>query len=236
MSILEERPLFVICGIPLLITHLLSYFVTDLSQYLSLITANTLITRTYVWNMITCSFFEPSPIKLAVDLVILWISSKHIGRPSVEQFGLFFAFALLSCSVGTSILRFLQFVGSGHESALLVATNGFSGIIQAFLMFSRHSLRSQPLHPKMFQNVTYHFAPTLYALVQVCLRLVGFRSFAQDLSFTVIGMVFSWSYLKFFYKYSEVEPAGDRSDDFTFVGMFPEVSSSLLSTMDLFQH
>lgn len=227
MSILEERPLFVFCGVPLLVAHILVYILIDASQFLSLITANTLITHTYVWNMITCSFFEASPFKLIIDLGILWVSSSHIGKPNIEQFGLYFAFALLACSAGTSILRFLQFVGSGHEQALLVATNGFSGILQACLMYSRHSLRGQPLHPKLFPTITYHYAPTLYASIQIVFRIFGFRSIAQDLTFTIIGMVFSWSYLKFFYKYSDTEPAGDRSDDFTFVGMFPEVQQIL---------
>jgi hypothetical protein len=178
--------------------------------------------------MVSSSFFETSPVKLAVDLIILWFVSKHVGKPNVEQFGLYFAFGILSCSMGTSVIRFIQFVGSGHEQALLVATTGFSGIIQCLLMYTRFILRSQPIHPKMFQNITYHFAPTLYVAIQIIFRIIGFRPFAQDFSFTIIGMVFSWTYLKFFYKHSETEPAGDRSDDFTFVGMFPETVHSVL--------
>lgn len=222
MSIFEERPVAIICGIVLVIFHSLIYFIPDAVQYLSLITANTLITHTYAWNMVTSSFFETSPIKLLLDLIILAFVSKTVGRPNLEQFALFFVFAILSCSMGTSVLRFIQFVGSGHEQALLVSTCGFSGIIQALLMYTRHSLRNQPIHPKMFQNITYHYLPTIYVVIQLVFRLIGFRSFAQDFSFTIIGMVYSWSYLKFFYKYSDSEPAGDRSDDFSFVGMFPE--------------
>jgi hypothetical protein len=228
MSIIEERPLFLICGGLLVGFHCLTYILSDASQNFALIVANTLITHTYVWNMVTSSFFETSPVKLAVDVVILWFVSKHVGKPNVEQFGLYFAFAILSCSMGTSVIRFFQFVSSGHEQTLLAATTGFSGIIQAFLMYTRHVLRSQPIHPKMFPSITYHFAPTLYVAVQIIFRILGFRSFAQDFSFTIIGMIFSWTYLKFFYKHSETEPPGDRTEDFTFVRMFPETIHSVL--------
>lgn len=192
-------------------------------QLFSLITANTLITHTYVWNVVTCCFYETSVVKLFVDLVLLWFLSGHIGIPNIEQFGLYFAFSILTCSIGTSLLCFLRFVGTGHEYPLLAASFGFSGMLITFLMFVRQKLRNQSVHHKYWTSVTYHFAPTLYVASQFTLRLIGLRSFGEDITFTTLSLLYSWSYLKFFYKYSETDAPGDRGDDFSFVGMFPEV-------------
>ena len=70
------------------------------------------------------------------------------------------------------------------------------------------------------------------------LWLIGFRIFAVDLPFSIVAILFSWSYLRFFYNFEyEKVPRfdddgnilspecsfGDSSVEFAFVSMFPEV-------------
>jgi hypothetical protein len=219
---LDDRPLFVWCALPLLVLYVLSIVINDAMTLFSLVTANTLITHTYVWNLVTSSFFEANPFKLGTDLVILWLISKDVGKPNIEQFGLYFVFGILACSIGTSIICFLRFVGTGHEFPLITSTYGFSGVLLSLFMYARHALRGQPLHPHLFPQMTYHYLPTLYIGIQIILRIIGLRIVAMDLSFSCIGLLFSWSYLKFYYRHVDNEPPGDRTDDFNFVGMFPE--------------
>lgn len=65
------------------------------------------------------------------------------------------------------------------------------------------------------------------------LWLIGLKVFAVDLPFSIIAMLFSWSYLRFYFRYDEKFSSdgtslgrtyGDNSEEFAFVGMFPEVS------------
>lgn len=227
-SVKEERTLFLWCAVPILVEYSLNFVLKDCTSTLALIPANTLITHTFVWNLASSSFYESNPLKAGFDVIMLWWISKHVGAPSLEQFGLYFAFSILACSIGTSVLSFLRFVSSGHEYPLISPSYGFGGVLIALMMFARQKLRNQPVHHRFLQFFTYNNVPTVYCGLQLVLALIGLKSFTQDLSFTFISLVFSWSYLKFYYKYNEIDPPGDRSEDFTFVGMFPEVLSHTL--------
>jgi hypothetical protein len=45
---------------------------------------------------------------------------------------------------------------------------------------------------------------------------------ALDLPFTIVALFFCWSYLRFYYRYEDNSPLGNKDDDFAFVRMFPE--------------
>lgn len=228
MNLFEERPLFVYCIGPLLVFFALTFVISDLEAYLSLVTANTLITHTYVWNLVTCSFYESNIFKVGVDIAWLWILSGWIGQPNVEQFGLYFIFTLLACSLGASILCFLQFSLLKSEIPLLTPMYGFNGVIMAMLMYTRQMFKQQAITPR-YPTITFHHLPIVYFTIQLVLYVINFTWFTQDIVFTMIGMLFSWSYLRFYYKFQELESTnsnnsqfGDKSEDFTFVHMFPE--------------
>ena len=73
--------------------------------------------------------------------------------------------------------------------------------------------------------MTYHNSPILFVLFQIICLLVGLPSFAMDVHFSVISLFFCWSYLRFYYRYNDFDPLGDKTEDFSFVHMFPEVRS-----------
>jgi hypothetical protein len=123
--------------------------------------------------------------------------------------------------MGTSIICFARFITTGHEHPLIVGNYGFSGIIIVFLMYVRQSMKHESVVAR-FPSLTYNFLPTLYVSIHVLLTIVGVKSMNSDVLFSLVTLFFSWSYLKFFYKYTEIDPPGDRSEDFTFVAMFPE--------------
>ena len=113
---------------------------------------------------------------------------------------------------------------------------GFNGILMSFLMYARKLYRDQSVHFSV-PAITYNNLPLLLVIVQAITAytpevpyLLELRVFAKDPIFSAISLLFSWSYLRFFFKYSDSIEYGDKSDEFAFVMMFPEVIMSVLSS------
>jgi len=178
--------------------------------------------NTYVWNLVTSCFYEKYLAKTAVDLTLLLLLTKSLPIPSIEQFGLYFLFSILACTIGTSTYCFFAFFTMARESSLINPIYGFSGVLMAISMFARHTYRDETVH-SAFPKLTYHHLPVVLYLIQLTLYLVFGRTIIADMPFSAISLLFSWSYLRFYYKHSNSEVLGDKSEDFSFVGMFPEV-------------
>ena len=204
---------------PLLLLHLTVYFVHDYVNLFSLVPANTLITRTYVWNLVSSSFFETNTIKLFLDLFFLGTISSQIKIFSYEQFFLYFIFSILACSAGTSLLSFLQFAIFGNEIVLVTPYYGFSGILMTLFMYCRQTMPNQSWQAKI-PILTYQYFPLVYlTFIGICSWL---NILAHDFYFSFIAFFFSWSYLRFYYRYDDgnINP---NSEEFAFISMFPEV-------------
>jgi hypothetical protein len=220
-SIVEDRPCFFSCAVPLVLLSAICWLSTDAVDIFALVPANTLITHTYTWNLATSCFLETSPVKLILDLGLLWYLAPIVGTPNFEQFSLYFVFSILASTIGTSIIAFFRFVSLGIEAPLVTPIFGFSGILICILTFTRKQLKGQSLNPRI-PHITFHNLPIIFLLVQTTLRLIGLRSMTSDVLFAWISLFFSWSYLRYYYKFTETEPLGDSHEEFTFVGMFPE--------------
>lgn len=237
----QDRPLFLLCIIPLLLLYSCNYFLDDCESILALVTANTIITHTYVWNMVSACFYETNTFKLVLDIALLWWSTKLINKPNIEQFGLYFLFTILACTIGTSTYYFFRFVGSGRDDFLLVPIYGFNGIFMSFLMYIRRFRGNQSIHDAM-PRITYHQLPALFLTLQFITGIfLGIRFFLfRDILFTFLAMLFSWSYLKFYYKFEDenpllphnlvTQPESMLQEEFQFVNMFPEVNTQQTPT------
>jgi hypothetical protein len=203
----------------------MNYVLDDCVNKLGLVTVTTLIADKKVWNVITCSFYEKDVAKLVLDIIGLVVATKSLKIKSFEQLGLYFAINTLACSIGTSAYCFIRFFSTGLEEMLYRPIYGFSGVLIIILMLARQQLKAEAVFSPV-PYVTYNNLPVLVILIQLLLWLVGFRYLALDLPFSIIGILFSWSFLRFFFKFEEGAPLGDRSDEFSFVAMFPEVISA----------
>lgn len=145
---------------------------------------------------------------------------NFIEVDSYEQCAYLFGSCILACTAGTSIYCFFSLLSTGKEDLLISPIYGFSGIIMMLLMMARQQQKSRVLYPA-FPWINFHNSPILLIVGQLIGWCLGLKEFTKDLSFSVIALFFSWSYLRFFYKYKDLE-YGDKSDEFTFVGMFPE--------------
>lgn len=220
-DVIANKPLFTYCSGLLIILYSLNFVLKDCTETIGLVTANTLITNNYVWNLVTSCFYESNPIKLFLDIVGLLLVTKSLPIPCLEQFGLYFIFSVLACTIGTSTYCFVRFFSTSKEETLVTPIYGFCGVLVTVAMFARQQLRNESVHAAL-PMITYHNLPVLIVAVQLFLCAVYLDFLATDLPFTVIALFFSWSYLRFYYKFGESELWGDKADDFSFVTMFPE--------------
>mmetsp|Transcript_22389 Transcript_22389/g.37446 ORF Transcript_22389/g.37446 Transcript_22389/m.37446 type:complete len:372 (-) Transcript_22389:227-1342(-) len=222
-DVLSNRPLFTGCSSALIILYCCNFLLRECTDTIGLVAANTMITNTYVWNLLTSCFYEQYVAKVVVDITCLLFVSKSLPIPNIEQFGLYFIFSVLACTIGTSVYCFVAFFTMGKEEMLITPIFGFSGVLMSILMFARHTFRNESVHPA-FPKLTYHHLPVVLMVIQIVLRLVPFDYLVADFPFTATAMFFCWGYLRFYYKFDTTSGAefGDRADDFTFVSMFPE--------------
>eukprot|EP00981_Chlorochromonas_danica_P015304 scaffold11566_cov156-Ochromonas_danica.AAC.4 len=98
------------------------------------------------------------------------------------------------------------------------------------MMFVRYRLKSQIILPQLPQLLTYQNLPIAFLSFHTVLVLLGLKWFTKDLSFMCFSLLFSWSYLRFYYKWDEndVIVSNARGEDLSFVAMFPEVSHIVL--------
>lgn len=226
-SFLIDRPVTTGCLTLLIVIFGLNYAIEDCTNKLGLVTVNTLIADTQIWNILTCQFYEKSMIKLAFDLagiLVITKSTKIIG--GYNQFSLFFAVCLFSCSFFTSAYCFIRFFSTGIEDMIMDPIYGFAGVLMIMLTYGRQQLQNEPVLPQL-PSITYNNLPIIFLAVQFIMWLVGLKMLAVDLPFSIVAMLVSWSYLRFFYKFEDNSTAlGDRSDSFAFVAMFPEVCAN----------
>jgi membrane associated rhomboid family serine protease len=220
---LIERPVAVGCLVVLAIVFGMNYVIPDCTNKLGLVTVNTMIADSQIWNIITSQFYEKSIIKLAFDILGVLVVSKAtkiVG--GFDQFGLFFLVCVVSCSFFTSAYCFIRFFLTGIEGMIMEPIYGFAGVFMTILTYGRQQLQNEPVIQQL-PGVTYNNLPILVVFAQIIFWLVGLKLLATDIPFSIVAMLVSWSYLRFYYKFEDSNTLGDRSENFAFVAMFPEV-------------
>lgn len=204
----------------------------DAESLLALSPANTIIAKKYVWNMLTCSFYEVNVVKLVCDLLILVASAKSSVRfGDASQFTIYMITSIAGCGVLTFVYCMIRFFATGLEEMLIEPMYGFSGTFIALAMFYRVQLQDAVVVPAL-PMVTYHNLPIVVLVGQmICYAISPLKFMAHDLPFTVVAIPLSWSYLKFFYKFEDSfgndkssigGPGSAVGEEFNFVNMFPE--------------
>jgi len=176
----------------------------------------------------TACFYEVSAVKVLFDLVSLFLLTKNLPIPSYEQYGLYCLFSILACTIATSVYCFVGFYILAKEEILITPIYGFNGVLISVLMYARKLYRDQSVHYSV-PAITYNNLPLLLIAFQAITAYTPevqyireVRVFSYDIIFSLISLFFSWSYLRFYFKYSDSIEYGDKSDEFAFVMMFPE--------------
>lgn len=219
----QKLVIFLLFSLPIFLLHLTSYIFKNCVEFVGLVTANTLITHTYVWNLVSACFLELSLVKLSSNLFILWWILQNLSVPSLEQFVLYILFSILSCTLGASICSFVEFGFFGVEEALTSPSYGFGGLIMSLLMMCRHFQKSSPIFSR-FPQLTYQYGPSVYLLMNLMFSLIS-KIYSHDIIFVLSSFFFCWSYLRFYYRFED--GAGDKTEEFAFIYMFPQVCTFL---------
>lgn len=220
-SITQQHPVTMALLLLVVLLYTLNFALSDAPNKLGLVTSNTLIANKYIWNLVTSCFYETHLSKVAISAAALLPIAKGMVIDSMDQFGLYLIFSILASTIGTSTYCFLRFFATGLEEMLMEPIYGFSGVVIIILMYCRRHQKNAPIHFTVPQ-ITYQNLPILIILAQTLLRVFGLTVFAVDIPFSIIALLFSWSWLRFFYRYDDAGPVGDKSDEFSFISMFPE--------------
>lgn len=222
-SLVQQHPMTLVLCLLLVVMYMFNFALGgDAINKLGLVTSNTLIANKYIWNLVTCCFYETHLSKVVLDVVLLLSVAKGLTIDCLDQFGLYLIFSILASTIGTSTYCFLRFFATGLEEMLMEPIYGFSGVVITLLMYCRRHQKNAPIHFAVPQ-ITYQNLPILIILTQTLLRVFGLTVLAVDIPFSIISLLFSWSWLRFFYRYDDDNgPVGDKSEEFAFIAMFPE--------------
>lgn len=200
--------------------------VEDAAEIVGLSPANTLVSNKYVWNMVTCFFFETNIVKLflcAAMLVLVVVQKKeYLVVQSHEQFGIYLLFSIVVSTALHSAYYFARFFATNLEEYLTEPTYGFYPVliivamyIRAFrtncTVFSAQQVSSESQFAVVQGFITFNNLPVILFLVQfLCFCLGGpLKSFAKELSFSSLSLVLSWTFVRFYYKF--VDEYGNSS-------------------------
>lgn len=202
-----------------MIFFVLNAFLADGRQVLGLVPVNTLIANSYVWNLLTCCFFETNVFKLCIDLLGLYHVSIGLEYDSLDNFVLYLFVCMLVCSLGASFYCFLVFFVTKHENVLVNPVYGFSGMYFTLLCYARKFKQGSSIHEEL-PNFTYQNVAFWVYVLQLLCYILGIKMLSRDMIFSTMSVLFSWTYLRFMYK-DKNGIIGDKSEAFKFVNMFP---------------
>jgi hypothetical protein len=201
MEIVRSRPISLGVGALLTSQSLLCFLFPEVMKYFSLVPANLLITNNFIWTLVTSSFLETNPLKYLLDVILLVLISHELQITQLDQMGLYFLLNIVSCGVGSLFWLLYRFYLSNSDSYLLEGLYGFGGVLMGLIMFSRQQLKSTPIVAK-YPFLTFNYLPTFVLFFYSLLWILGINFCTIDISFYWISYFFSWTYLRFFYRYS----------------------------------
>ena len=177
----------------------LNYVIAEAANILGLVVANTILSNSYIWNLITASFFESNPVKLAADLAVLYFIFKTVHYQSIEMFASYLAITMLSCTILTSTYCILTYFVTADPALIVSPMYGFGGVVVAILMYARQFKGQESIAGSSFPfHISFQALPVLLTSVEVVLWAAGFGAYTKDLPFVAMSLFISWSYLRFY--------------------------------------
>lgn len=175
----------------------LNYIIADATNVLALVVANTILSNSYVWNLVTSPFFETNPIKLICDAALLFFAFKNVSYPNIEHFCYFLGISVLSSTILASTFCILSYFATADPKTIVAPMHGFGGVLTAIFTYVRqYKSNKEPI----VGAITFHNLPVLILTAEAVVYSSGYGFYTRDLSFVVITLFFSWSYLRFYAK------------------------------------
>jgi membrane associated rhomboid family serine protease len=216
-----NQPVLLGVSAALIVGFLSNFVITEAPQKLGLVPLHTNIARSYIWNLLTASFYETNFVKLLLDVGATALVGANMEMGRADHFCIYIFVTTIVSTVGVSAWSFIRFFTTGIENMLWEPIYGFSGVLMSLIMFQRLRFKAQPVYA-LFPSVTYDNLPFIVLTGQIILRLCGLRFITRDVIFSVIAIHTAWIYLRFFYPNSD-GTIGDKSDEFAYYKLVPPV-------------
>ena len=100
-----------------------------------------------------------------LDIIVFILITKTLRIDNWEQFGLYFIFSILACTIGTSAYCFIRFFATSLEEMLMMPIYGFGGVFMTLLMYNRSQLKNEPII-NTFPQLTYQNLPIIVIFSQ----------------------------------------------------------------------
>jgi hypothetical protein len=176
----------------------LNLVIPDATNVLGLVVVNTILSNSYVWNLVTAPFFETNPVKLAADALALYYIYQTVNYPRIESCVQHLGITLISCSVSWSIYCILNYFATADPAAVSAPIYGFGGVLMAILTYARQGKGTESIVGNFPLAISFHNLPVLLIAGEVLIWAAGFGRYTRDLPFIIVSMFASWSYLRFY--------------------------------------
>lgn len=196
-----------------------NFMIDEAPKKLGLVPISTTIAHSYIWNLVTSSFYETNIIKLALDIFGTVLVGANLDMGRKDQFCIYFFVSIVASTFGASAWSFMRFFVMHKEDMLTSPIYGFAGVLMTLIMYQRMRFKNVPVYA-LFPSVTYDNLPFLVLSSQIVLRLLGMKFLTRDIIFSVISIHAAWFYLRYFYV-KEDDTVGDKSDEFAYYKLVP---------------
>jgi len=193
----------------------------SMKNVLALVPGYTIPPHFYVWNIFTSSYYEVSTINAVANAVsLLWYGKYLEAIWGPKEFFKFIVIVNSLCGVGTFCVMVILYILSGDLGLWFDSRIcGFSGAIAGFAVAMKQLIPEQELIPN-FPLIRAKHSFAMLILLNVALISFAFIP-SESIFFTLLGVVFSWIYLRFFQVKAD-NVVGDMNESFSFASFFPE--------------
>lgn len=194
-------------------------------HYLALVPGYT-VGHMYVWNLVTCSFYELSLFAAGMSVVSIMLFGRYLEPLwGPEEFLRFTLVVNALSAVATFVAAVFLYSLFQTEALLFSGFGGFAGALAGY------AVAMKQLHPDsellaLYLPLRAKHLPALLLALECATAL--FFGFAQP--FTFFGVLFSWTYLRFFQKRGAT--VGDHSAEFAFSTLLPEQMQGLVTPLE----
>ena len=166
------------------------------------------ISHAYIYILHVCCPC-PCPFLLADISFLVLTVNRPLKINDIDQFRWYCAIVITLIVFGSSALSFFRFFVTRLEITLMEPTFGFGGVYIMILMIYRQQYKGEPIF-SFFPHITFHNMPVIFLNTQIVFWFCGLTAFTHDISFTLLSLLLSWSYLRFFYKFDPNGPINNN--------------------------
>lgn len=216
-----------------IIASLATMYSTDLFASLSLSPGNTVLGDHAVWNVITFTFLEQSPLRLAIVAVLIVVlataaengsspeTATTVDAVAIRRTSLASVTAVATAGLVLSFGSTILYMGDGDLTRLYTPFFGAGPLLAALAIAAHQRMGDAAIFPAQAAWLSYSSTPLLVVLLSLLSQLGGA---SRDTAGTLIAVHAAWAYLRFVSPVAGDESGtlvGDPREEFDYLSLFP---------------